>query len=67
MSEELSISLRDRLRDIGVNDLLIDELVSAAVRVNYGQVDLFIRVYVQFLVFTCSSINIFIQNFDFIF
>ena len=38
MSEELNVSLRDRLRDIGVNDLLIDELVSAAVRVNYGQV-----------------------------
>ena len=38
MIEELKISLEDRLKDIGVNEILIDELVSAAVRVNYGQV-----------------------------
>ena len=38
MAEELNISLQDRLKDIGINEILIDELVSAAVRVNYGQV-----------------------------
>ena len=37
MLDELNISLNDRLKDIGINDRLIDELVSAAVRVNYGQ------------------------------
>ena len=38
MSDELNISLKDRLKDIGINGLLIDEVVSAALRVNYGQV-----------------------------
>ena len=38
MSDELNVSLKDRLKDMGINVLLIDELVSAAVRVNYGQV-----------------------------
>ena len=38
MSEQLNISLRDQLIDLGVNEILIDELVSVASRVNYGQV-----------------------------
>ena len=38
MSDELDISLRDRLSDMGINTLLIDELVCATGRVNYGQV-----------------------------
>ena len=38
MLEELNISLKDRLKDIGINTQLVEELVSAAVRVNYGQV-----------------------------
>merc|ERR1739846_18410 len=38
MSEQLNISLRDQLIDLGINEILIDELVSVASRVNYGQV-----------------------------
>ena len=38
MSEQLNISLRDQLIDLGINQILIDELVSVASRVNYGQV-----------------------------
>ena len=38
MLDELNISLGDRLNDISINTQLIDELVTAAVRVNYGQV-----------------------------
>ena len=38
MSEQLNISLRDQLIDLGINEILVDELVSVASRVNYGQV-----------------------------
>ena len=38
MLEQLNISLRDQLLDLGINEILIDELVSVASRVNYGQV-----------------------------
>ena len=38
MSEQLNISLRDQLIDLGIIEILIDELVSVASRVNYGQV-----------------------------
>ena len=38
MLEQLNISLRDQLLDFGINEILIDELVSVASRVNYGQV-----------------------------
>ena len=38
MSEQLNISLRDQLIDLGINEILIDEIVSVASRVNYGQV-----------------------------
>ena len=38
MSEQLNISLRDQLIDLGINEIVIDELVSVASRVNYGQV-----------------------------
>ena len=47
MSEQLNISLRDQLIDLGVNEILIDELVSVASRVNYGQV-------IGFALFHCS-------------
>ena len=38
MSDELNISLENRLMQMGLSKILIDELVSVAVRVNYGQV-----------------------------
>ena len=38
MSDELNISLENRLTQMGLSKILIDELVSVAVRVNYGQV-----------------------------
>ena len=38
MSDELNISLEDRLVQMGISKILIDELVTLAVRVNYGQV-----------------------------
>ena len=38
MSDELNISLENRLTQMGLSKTLIDELVSVAVRVNYGQV-----------------------------
>ena len=38
MSEQLNISLRNQLIDLGINEIVIDELVSVASRVNYGQV-----------------------------
>ena len=46
MLDELNISLNDRLKDIGINDRLIDELVSAAVRVNYGQMPATVHAFV---------------------
>ena len=52
MSEQLNISLRDQLIDLGINEILIDELVSVASRVNYGQV-------IGFAVFHCSCIYFF--------
>ena len=38
MSDELHVSLEDRLAQMGISKILIEELVSVAVRVNYGQV-----------------------------
>ena len=42
MSDELHVSLEDRLAQMGISKILIDELVSVAVRVNYGQVKHFL-------------------------
>ena len=42
MSDELHVSLEDRLMQMGISKILIDELVSVAVRVNYGQVKHFL-------------------------
>ena len=52
MSEQLNISLRDQLIDLGINEILIDELVSVASRVNYGQV-------ISFLYLIAVVLNIF--------
>ena len=41
MSDELDVSLEDRLTQMGISKILIEELVSVAVRVNYGQVKYF--------------------------
>ena len=41
MSDELNISLENRLTQMGLSKTLINELVSVAVRVNYGQVKIF--------------------------
>ena len=42
MSDELHVSLEDRLAQMGISKILIEELVSVAVRVNYGQVKHFL-------------------------
>ena len=49
MSDELHVSLEDRLAQMGISKILIDELVSVAVRVNYGQVK-------HFLINLCKKI-----------
>ena len=51
MSEQLNISLRDQLIDLGINEILIDELVSVASRVNYGQV-ISLPYLIAFIVYT---------------
>ena len=55
MSDELHVSLEDRLMQMGISKILIDELVSVAVRVNYGQVK-------HFLINLSQNFIIFILN-----
>ena len=59
MSDELHVSLDDRLMQMGISKILIDELVSVAVRVNYGQVKHFlINLSKNFIIFILISTSL---------